>query len=153
MPVRDKSQAKAAITIATFAPLTVLVKDKTGKPLSGVVVNWSISKPGAMACQIEPSGASPSTVATDGNGNATLAAARRFAVVTSTDYVSSLLDQGAARAAFAPIPNAEFRPSALRPALRRAYRSGLFDGDSTRLSIFLDRVGDVVYGVFEVRAF
>jgi SAM-dependent methyltransferase len=33
-----------------------------------------------------------------GNGNATLAAARRFAEVTSTDYVPALLDQGAARA-------------------------------------------------------
>jgi ubiquinone/menaquinone biosynthesis C-methylase UbiE len=34
-----------------------------------------------------------------GNGNATLAAARRFAEVTSTDYVSALLDKGRARAA------------------------------------------------------
>jgi len=34
-----------------------------------------------------------------GNGNATLAAARRHARVTSTDYVSHLLDKGAARAA------------------------------------------------------
>ena len=33
-----------------------------------------------------------------GNGNATLAAARRFARVTSTDYVQHLLDKGAARA-------------------------------------------------------
>jgi ubiquinone/menaquinone biosynthesis C-methylase UbiE len=33
-----------------------------------------------------------------GNGNATLAAARRFAHVTSTDYVRLLLDKGAARA-------------------------------------------------------
>ncbi|MCI0507981.1 MAG: class I SAM-dependent methyltransferase [Gammaproteobacteria bacterium] len=33
-----------------------------------------------------------------GNGNATLAAARRFAQVISTDYVPQLLDQGAARA-------------------------------------------------------
>ncbi|HSV71861.1 MAG TPA: class I SAM-dependent methyltransferase [Methylibium sp.] len=33
-----------------------------------------------------------------GNGNATLAAARRFAAVTSTDYVPALLDKGAARA-------------------------------------------------------
>ena len=33
-----------------------------------------------------------------GNGNATLAAARRFADVTSTDYVGALLDKGAARA-------------------------------------------------------
>jgi ubiquinone/menaquinone biosynthesis C-methylase UbiE len=34
-----------------------------------------------------------------GNGNATLAAARRFAHVTSTDYVAALLRQGAERAA------------------------------------------------------
>ncbi|WP_240789938.1 class I SAM-dependent methyltransferase [Roseomonas sp. HF4] len=33
-----------------------------------------------------------------GNGNATLAAARRFAAVTSTDYVPSLLERGRARA-------------------------------------------------------
>jgi len=33
-----------------------------------------------------------------GNGNATLAAARRFGRVTSTDYVPALLEQGAARA-------------------------------------------------------
>jgi ubiquinone/menaquinone biosynthesis C-methylase UbiE len=33
-----------------------------------------------------------------GNGNASLAAARRFARVTSTDYVAHLLDRGAARA-------------------------------------------------------
>ncbi len=33
-----------------------------------------------------------------GNGNATLAAARRGCIVKSTDYVSSLLEQGAARA-------------------------------------------------------
>ncbi len=34
-----------------------------------------------------------------GNGNATLAAARRFAAVTSTDYVPELLERGRARAA------------------------------------------------------
>src|SRR5467141_385181 len=34
-----------------------------------------------------------------GNGNATLAAARRWCNVTSTDYVSSLLESGRARAA------------------------------------------------------
>lgn len=34
-----------------------------------------------------------------GNGNATLAAARRFAIVTSTDYVPALLERGRERAA------------------------------------------------------
>lgn len=39
-----------------------------------------------------------------GNGNATLAAARRFAEVTSTDYVEALLAKGAARAAAEDLP-------------------------------------------------
>lgn len=39
-----------------------------------------------------------------GNGNASLAAARRFAEVTSTDYVPSLLEQGKTRAAADGLP-------------------------------------------------
>lgn len=39
-----------------------------------------------------------------GNGNATLAAARRWADVTSTDYVGALLDRGRARAAAERLP-------------------------------------------------
>ncbi|SAL16411.1 class I SAM-dependent methyltransferase [Caballeronia humi] len=39
-----------------------------------------------------------------GNGNATLAAARRYCEVTSTDYVSSLLDAGRARAEAEGLP-------------------------------------------------
>lgn len=39
-----------------------------------------------------------------GNGNATLAAARRFANVTSTDYVESLLDKGWERAKAEHLP-------------------------------------------------
>jgi SAM-dependent methyltransferase len=39
-----------------------------------------------------------------GNGNATLAAARRFATVTSTDYVPHLLEQGRQRAAGERLP-------------------------------------------------
>ena len=39
-----------------------------------------------------------------GNGNATLAAARRFAEVVSTDYVASLLARGRERAAAARLP-------------------------------------------------
>ncbi|HWT34732.1 MAG TPA: class I SAM-dependent methyltransferase [Paraburkholderia sp.] len=39
-----------------------------------------------------------------GNGNATLAAARRFCEVTSTDYVASLLDSGRARAQAEGLP-------------------------------------------------
>ena len=39
-----------------------------------------------------------------GNGNATLAAARRWADVTSTDYVAALLDRGRAKAAAERLP-------------------------------------------------
>jgi ubiquinone/menaquinone biosynthesis C-methylase UbiE len=39
-----------------------------------------------------------------GNGNATLAAARRWANVTSTDYVATLLDRGRAKAAAERLP-------------------------------------------------
>jgi SAM-dependent methyltransferase len=39
-----------------------------------------------------------------GNGNATLAAARRWANVTSTDYVGALLERGRARAAAERLP-------------------------------------------------
>src|SRR5215467_5562189 len=39
-----------------------------------------------------------------GNGNATLAAARRFAEVVSTDYVAALLDRGRKRAAADRLP-------------------------------------------------
>jgi ubiquinone/menaquinone biosynthesis C-methylase UbiE len=39
-----------------------------------------------------------------GNGNATLAAARRFADVTSTDYVGALLERGRERAAAERLP-------------------------------------------------
>src|SRR5262245_43819272 len=39
-----------------------------------------------------------------GNGNATLAAARRWADVTSTDYVPALLERGRARATAERLP-------------------------------------------------
>jgi SAM-dependent methyltransferase len=39
-----------------------------------------------------------------GNGNATLAAARRYGVVTSTDYVGALLERGRERAAAERLP-------------------------------------------------
>jgi len=58
-----------------------------------------------------------------GNGNATLAAARRFAHVTSTDYVTSLLDAGRARA------DAEGLPVSFREADAESlpFQDGSFD--------------------------
>ena len=58
-----------------------------------------------------------------GNGNATLAAARRFARVTSTDYVQALLDKGRARADAEGLP-VRFE---LADAEALPYPSGSFD--------------------------
>jgi ubiquinone/menaquinone biosynthesis C-methylase UbiE len=58
-----------------------------------------------------------------GNGNATLAAARRWCDVLSTDYVSKLLERGMARA------NAEGLPVQFEPADAEnlPFRDGPFD--------------------------
>ncbi len=58
-----------------------------------------------------------------GNGNATLAAARRFAEVTSTDYVSELLDKGRARAVAEGLP-VNFR---VADAENLPFEGGTFD--------------------------
>jgi SAM-dependent methyltransferase len=59
-----------------------------------------------------------------GNGNATLAAARRFADVTSTDYVASLLDKGQRRAEAEGLSNVNFE---LADAEALPYETGRFD--------------------------
>lgn len=58
-----------------------------------------------------------------GNGNATLAAARRFARVTSTDYVPALLEKGRARAAAEEL-DVEFR---VADAEALPFEDGSFD--------------------------
>jgi SAM-dependent methyltransferase len=58
-----------------------------------------------------------------GNGNATLAAARRFAEVTSTDYVPELLDKGRARAMAEGLP-VDFR---VADAENLPFEDGSFD--------------------------
>src|SRR3984957_20443305 len=59
-----------------------------------------------------------------GNGNASLAAARRFARVTSTDYVPHLLDKGAARARAEGL-DIQFETA---DAESLPYANGVFDG-------------------------
>jgi len=59
-----------------------------------------------------------------GTGNATLAAARRFAVVTSTDYVPALLDRGRVRAEAEGFTNVTFEEA---DAEALPYGDGSFD--------------------------
>lgn len=59
-----------------------------------------------------------------GTGNATLAAARRFADVTSTDYVASLLDKGRRRAEAEGLADVRFE---VADAEALPYEAGRFD--------------------------
>ena len=59
-----------------------------------------------------------------GNGNATLAAARRFASVTSTDYVPALIERGRQRAAAERFDNVIFE---VADAEALPYRDASFD--------------------------
>lgn len=59
-----------------------------------------------------------------GNGNATLAAARRYADVTSTDYVSTLLEKGRRRAEAEGLANVRFE---VADAEALPYEAGRFD--------------------------
>jgi hypothetical protein len=58
---------------ATFAPLTVLLRDASGNPISGAVVDWAAgSAPSQMAVQLDPSGAGGTTTTTGSDGTTTL---------------------------------------------------------------------------------
>jgi|GEM_PF-1113142 len=58
---------------ATFAPLSVSVKDSHGQLAPGVLVEWASHSPPAMAAQLGPSGTSSVKVASDASGVSTLA--------------------------------------------------------------------------------
>ena len=64
------------------------------------VIGTTLQIVGEMVCEAVDLGSNERVLdVAAGNGNATLAAARRFADVTSTDYVPALLDGGRRRAA------------------------------------------------------
>ena len=63
------------------------------------VVGTTLQIVGEMLCEAADINAGERVLdVAAGNGNATLAAARRYAIATSSDYVSGLLDQGRKRA-------------------------------------------------------
>ncbi len=72
-----------------------------------------------------------------GNGNATLAAAHRFAHVTSTDYVGALLERGKERAAAERLPatmRTAFHVAAIAMALADRLAMLTVMGRSSRVS-------------------
>ena len=69
------------------------------------VIGTTLSITGEMLCEAVDIRAGQKVLdVAAGNGNATLAAARRWADVTSTDYVGALLERGRARAAADRLP-------------------------------------------------
>lgn len=91
-----------ALSAAPIVPDYALIKGRQKAAWSSgdyAVVGTTLQIVGETLCEAVDlrSGENVLDVAA-GNGNATLAAARRFAKVTSTDYVGALLDVGSERA-------------------------------------------------------
>jgi len=93
----------AAPTAATAAPDLAAVKTKQQAAWSSgdyAVVGTTLQIVGETLCEAIDLRAGRTVLdVAAGNGNATLAAARRWCDVTSTDYVGALLERGRARAA------------------------------------------------------
>src|SRR6201991_1512079 len=97
----------AAVQPATSIDLNALKAKQQGAWASGdyAIVGTTLQIVGEELCEAIDlrSGQRVLDVAA-GNGNATLAAARRFADVTSTDYVGALLERGKERATAERLP-------------------------------------------------
>jgi SAM-dependent methyltransferase len=97
------------VTNATIAPADlVAVKSRQQATWSAgdyAVIGTTLSITGEMLCEAVDLRAGQRVLdVAAGNGNATMAAARRWADVTSTDYVPALLERGRARAAAERLP-------------------------------------------------
>src|SRR4029077_19360434 len=91
----------------TVTPLTEIKARQQAMWASGdyAVIGTTLQITGELLCEAVDLRAGQRVLdVAAGNGNATLAAARRFADVTSTDYVADLLERGRARAAADRLP-------------------------------------------------
>jgi SAM-dependent methyltransferase len=97
------------VTNATFAPADLAaVKGRQQATWSSgdyAVIGTTLSITGELLCEAVDLRAGQRVLdVAAGNGNATMAAARRWAEVTSTDYVPALLERGRAKAAAERLP-------------------------------------------------
>jgi len=102
-PVRQPGDL--AMNIQAVAPLAVDLAKAKGRQMAAwssgdyAVVGTTLQIVGEMLCEAVDLRSNQRVLdVAAGNGNATLAAARRFADVVSTDYVGALLDRGRDRA-------------------------------------------------------
>jgi SAM-dependent methyltransferase len=104
----SSSSALRTAPLADAAPDLTAIKAKQHAAWSSgdfAIIGTTLQIVGEQLCEAVDlrSGQTVLDVAA-GNGNATLAAARRFAIVTSTDYVPALLEGGRARAMAEGLP-------------------------------------------------
>jgi SAM-dependent methyltransferase len=100
-------QSKTMTYNATFPDYEAIKQRQQAAWASGnyAVVGMTLQLVGERLCEAADVQAGERVLdVAAGSGNATLAAARHFADVTSTDYVGSLLEIGAARAAAEHLP-------------------------------------------------
>lgn len=126
LPGRDNTEGRMS-TAATAAPDFAAIKQRQQATWAAgdyAVVGTTLQIVGERLCEAVDLRAGERVLdVAAGNGNATLAAARRFAEVTSTDYVPALLDRAKERAA------AERLPAAFQQADAEAlpFADGSFD--------------------------
>jgi SAM-dependent methyltransferase len=98
----EETMTTTAPTIPVATPDLAAVKAKQQAMWASgdfAVIGTTLQIVGELLCEAADVGGGEHVLdVAAGNGNATLAAARRFAHVTSTDYVASLLDAGRRRA-------------------------------------------------------
>ncbi len=100
--ISEKTQATARRTAAPPPDLSAVKQKQQATWASGdyAVIGTTLQIVGEQLAEAADIRAGESVLdVAAGNGNCTLAAARRFARVTSTDYVPALLGRGSARAA------------------------------------------------------
>lgn len=107
MTIRVASHPRAAEQATSPIDLTALKARQRAAWSSGdfAVIGTTLQIVGESLCEAVDLRAGERVLdVAAGNGNATLAAARRFAEVTSTDYVPALLENGRARAVAERLP-------------------------------------------------
>jgi SAM-dependent methyltransferase len=101
-------QEDIPVTTATLIPDFAAIKQRQQAVWAAgdyAIIGTTLQIVGESLCEaVDLNGGERVLDVAAGNGNATLAAARRFAEVTSTDYVAALLELGKARAMAERLP-------------------------------------------------
>lgn len=130
--------------MATFDPVTVVLRDATGAVLPNLPVAWSVGEtPGNMGVQMDPMGTSPYVVVTDDRGVATLDGMRGRSISAFYDHgpFTLIARHGAASVAADLLVAA---PPTLKPKFS--------SGDNQSVARSGDRVagGEAVFGPLTV---